>query len=149
VLFSGVVLLVSGIVIAVPSLLSVEEATPPSIRHTLNRGRHDLSGFQRPSMSASLTPPTGLGLLASLRGGAFPGRAARGPVAPRKVACRPGRGGSKQQRFKAIDSRWEGRSGHCAFLIGERNGRQDAPGFFLFWSARQWDRGALQRKTDQ
>jgi hypothetical protein len=35
-----------------------------------------------------LTAPTGLGLLASPRGGALPGRAARGP-APRKMACRP------------------------------------------------------------
>jgi hypothetical protein len=48
---------------------------------------------QRASMSAyftnSLTPPTGLGLLASLRGGVSFGRAARGSVAPRKMACRP------------------------------------------------------------
>jgi hypothetical protein len=52
---------------------------------------------QRPSMSAyftnSLTPPTGLGLLASpLAGGVLPGRAARGSVAPRKMACPPVRG---------------------------------------------------------
>src|SRR5262249_28636648 len=48
---------------------------------------------QRTSMSAyftnSLTPPTGLGLLGSPRAaGFFPGRAARGSVAPRKMACR-------------------------------------------------------------
>jgi hypothetical protein len=46
---------------------------------------------QRASMSAyftnSLTPPSGLGLLASPRGGPIPGRAARGSVAPRKMAC--------------------------------------------------------------
>src|SRR5262245_38669679 len=52
---------------------------------------------QRTSMSAyftsSLTAPRSLGLLASLRGGvSFPGRAARGPVAPRKMACRPAAG---------------------------------------------------------
>src|SRR6266581_2959634 len=37
----------------------------------------------------TLTPPTGLGLLALLRGGLYPGRAARGSVVPRKMACRP------------------------------------------------------------
>jgi|GraSoiStandDraft_40_1057318.scaffolds.fasta_scaffold471838_2 hypothetical protein len=36
-----------------------------------------------------LTAPTGLGLLVAFRGGSFPGRAARGSVAPRKMACRP------------------------------------------------------------
>jgi hypothetical protein len=66
---------------------------------------------QRASMSAyftnSLTPPTGLGLLASLRGGSFPGRAARGSVAPRKMACRPPAGDASitGTRFKAIGSR--------------------------------------------
>src|SRR5262249_18602314 len=40
----------------------------------------------------SLTPPSGLGLLASLRGGVPSGRAARGSVAPRKMACRPAAG---------------------------------------------------------
>src|SRR5262245_27146879 len=47
---------------------------------------------QRASMSVyftnSLTPPRGLGLLASPRGGDHLGRAARGPVALRKMACR-------------------------------------------------------------
>src|SRR5262249_15738273 len=56
-----------------------------------------LARRQRTSMSAyftsSLTAPRSLGLLASLRGGvSFPGRAARGPVAPRKMACRPAAG---------------------------------------------------------
>src|SRR5262249_20529968 len=36
----------------------------------------------------SLTPPSGFGLLASPRGGDHLGRAARGPVALRKMACR-------------------------------------------------------------
>src|SRR5262249_18810492 len=47
---------------------------------------------QHASMSAyftnSLTPPSGFGLLASPRGGDHLGRAARGPVALRKMACR-------------------------------------------------------------
>src|SRR5262249_19473728 len=52
---------------------------------------------QRASMSAyftnSLTLPTDFGLLVSLRAaGLYPGRAARGPVAPRKMACRPAAG---------------------------------------------------------
>src|SRR5215510_13564745 len=51
---------------------------------------------QRASMSVyftnSLTPPARLGLLASPCGW-FPGRAARGSVAPRKVVCRPAAGG--------------------------------------------------------
>jgi hypothetical protein len=36
----------------------------------------------------TLTAPAGLGLLGALRGEVFPGRAARGSVAPRKMACR-------------------------------------------------------------
>src|SRR5207244_6496231 len=48
---------------------------------------------QRASMSAyftnSLTPPADLGLLLVAPRRYFPGRAARGPVAPRKMACRP------------------------------------------------------------
>src|SRR5262249_15329366 len=55
-----------------------------------------LARRQRASMSAyftnPLTLPTGLGLLASPCGGIFPGRAARGPVAPRKMVCRPAAG---------------------------------------------------------
>src|SRR5262245_40498713 len=86
---------------------------------------------QRASMSAyftnSLTRPARLGLLPSLRGGAFPGRAARGPVAPRKMACRPTAGERISLRFKAINSRTgEGQPGRCPFLIGSGNGRQDA-----------------------
>ncbi len=52
-----------------------------------------------------LTPPTGLGLLALLRGGLYPGRVARGSVAPRKMACRPTAGERISLRFKAINSR--------------------------------------------
>jgi hypothetical protein len=56
----------------------------------------------------SLTPPTGLGLLASPRGGFSFGRAACGSVAPRKMACRSAAGGSAcSRRFKAINSRTE------------------------------------------
>jgi hypothetical protein len=64
---------------------------------------------QRASTSAyftnSLTPPSGLGLLASPRGGDHLDRAARGSVAPRKMACRPAGGSFTQHRFKAINSR--------------------------------------------
>ena len=63
-----------------------------------------------------MTPPTGLGLLASLRGGALPGRAAHGPVAPRKMACRLAAGSMVFHRFKAINSRTgEGQPGRCPF----------------------------------
>src|SRR5262245_23261432 len=77
----------------------------------------------RTSMSAyftnSLTRPARLGLLASLRGGAFPDRAARGPVAPRKMACRPTAAERILLRFKAINSRTrEGRPGCCPFQSG-------------------------------
>src|SRR5262249_9153665 len=68
---------------------------------------------QRASMSAyftnSLRPPTGLGLLASPRAAGNPGRAARGSVVPRKMACRPAaRGETFHSRFKTIDSRKRG-----------------------------------------
>src|SRR5262245_49605066 len=93
---------------------------------------------QRASMSAfftnSLTPPTGLGLLASPCAAGNPGRAARGSVVPRKMACRPAaRGETFHSRFKAINSRTrEGQPGRCPFLIGSRNGRQVArPRFAL------------------
>jgi hypothetical protein len=39
------------------------------------------------------------------RGGSYPGRAARGSVAPRKMACRLARGGKLHTRFKVIDAR--------------------------------------------
>jgi hypothetical protein len=88
---------------------------------------------QRTSMSVyftnSLTLPTGLGLLASPRGGFSFGRAACGSVAPRKMACRSAAGGGAfSRRFKAINSRTEegGSAGRCPFLIGGGNGRQDA-----------------------
>jgi hypothetical protein len=83
---------------------------------------------QRTSMSAyftnSLTPPTGLGLLGSLCGRAFPGRAARGPVAPRKMACRPAAGGFHTVQGHQRAHR-EGQLGRCPFLIRSGNGRQD------------------------
>jgi hypothetical protein len=48
----------------------------------------------------------GMVLDAAPRGGAILGRAARGSVAPRKMACRPAREESLHKtRFKAIDSR--------------------------------------------
>src|SRR5262245_22968340 len=55
------------------------------------------AGRQRASMSVyftnSLTPPSSLGVLSvSPRGGFSFGRAARGSVAPRKMACRPAAG---------------------------------------------------------
>jgi hypothetical protein len=84
---------------------------------------------QRTSMSArstnALTAPGGLGLRVSLRGGALPDRAARGSVAPRKMACRP-TAEARLMRFKAINSRTgEGQPGRCPFLIGSGNGRQN------------------------
>jgi hypothetical protein len=67
----------------------------------------------------SLTPPTGLGLVASPCAAGNPGRAARGSVVPRKMACRPAaRGETFHSRFKAINSRTrEGQPGRCPFLI--------------------------------
>src|SRR5262249_50725403 len=65
---------------------------------------------QRTSMSAyftnSLTAPTGLGLLGVAPRRISFGRAARGSVAPRKMACRTAAGG-RIRRFKAINSRTE------------------------------------------
>src|SRR5262245_22369554 len=87
---------------------------------------------QRTSMSAyftnSLTPSSGLGLLASPLAAGNPGRAARGSVVPRKMACRPAaRGETFHSRSKAINSRTgEGQPSCCPFLIGSGNGRQDA-----------------------
>src|SRR5262249_32177625 len=48
----------------------------------------------------ALTAPTGLALLGCSRRAPF-GRAARGSVAPRKMACRLAREGKHSQRFKA------------------------------------------------
>src|SRR5262249_27795173 len=63
-----------------------------------------------------LTAPTGLGLLGCSRRAPF-GRAARGSVAPRKMACRLAREGKHSQRFKAINSRTgEGQPDRCPFL---------------------------------
>jgi hypothetical protein len=95
-----------------------------------------LAQRQRASMSAyftnSLTPPSDLGLLALPCAAGNPGRAARGSVVPRKVACRPAaRGETFHSRFKAINSRTrEGQPGRCPFLIGSGNGRQDAQSCF-------------------
>src|SRR5215472_9834845 len=93
---------------------------------------------QRASMSAyftsSLTAPRSLGLLASLRGGvSFPGRAARGPVAPRKMACRPAAG--NVVNFAVQGHQLAHRGGAAwslPLLIGGGNGRQVArPRFAL------------------
>jgi hypothetical protein len=66
---------------------------------------------QLASMSAyftnSLTPPSGLGLLASPRGGFSFGRAARGSVAPRKMACRPPAG--RNNSGSRLSTRAQGR----------------------------------------
>src|SRR5262249_24024603 len=97
---------------------------------------------QRASMSAyftnSFTPPTGLGLLGPLRAaGLLGGVRAAGPLrvghrgarsrAERWPAVPAARGKLVLVRFKAIDSRTgEGQPDRCPFLIGSRNGRQDA-----------------------
>src|SRR5262249_59679819 len=103
------------------------DSIPPVISTTVMLGL--FARRQRTSMSAyftdSLTPPTGLGLLASFRGGIFPGRAARGPVAPRKMACRPAAGNATAVQGHQLAHR-EGRPGRCPLLIGGRNGRQSA-----------------------
>jgi hypothetical protein len=86
---------------------------------------------ERTSMSAyftnSLTP---LAYLASLRGKASPGRAARGSVS-RKMACRPAAG---EHGFSSVQGHQRAHRGgqprRCPFLIGSRNGRQDAPPCF-------------------
>src|SRR5262245_3172175 len=83
---------------------------------------------QRASMSAyftnSLTSPSGLGLLASPPATGLPGRAARGPVAPRKMACRPPVGNALAvQGYRLALG---GQPGRCPVLIGGGHGRQDA-----------------------
>jgi hypothetical protein len=73
----------------------------------------------------SLTPPTGLGLLAAARGGFFPGRAARGSVAPRKMACRPAAGGVVSGSRPSARAR--GQPGRCPFLVeNKREAAMDA-----------------------
>ena len=48
---------------------------------------------------------------------AFPGRAARGSVVLRKMACRPAGGGKFHSRFKAVGSRTgKGQPRRCPFL---------------------------------
>src|SRR5262245_61822251 len=79
-----------------------------------------------------LTPPNGLGLLASpsrqvpfRSGSAWLGRSQKDglPVLPRGEKSR-----FSAVRFKTINSRTkgEGQPGRCPFLIGSGNGRQDA-----------------------
>src|SRR5262245_10201247 len=87
---------------------------------------------QRASMSAyftnSLTPLSRLDLLASLRSGLYPGRAARGSVAPRKwpaVLPRENMVSLTVQGHR-LAHRGGGSAGRCPFLIGSGNGRQDA-----------------------
>jgi hypothetical protein len=78
------------------------------------------------SMSAyftnSLTPPTRLGLLGVAPRRGFLGRAARGSVAPRKMACRPLRG----KAFSTVQGHQLAHRGGAAWslplLIGGRNG---------------------------
>src|SRR5262249_53554744 len=101
---------------------------------------------QRASMSAyfanSLTPPTGLGLLASPRSRDHLDRAARGSVASRKMACRPA--GESHVRFKAINSR-TGRGSLVAALF-EAGAEMDAkprdlallPALSLFCAGVAW-----------
>jgi hypothetical protein len=63
---------------------------------------------------------------ASPRGGAFPGRAARGPVAPRKMACRPAaREGCISGSRPSTRAR-EGQRRGCPLSNRSGNGRQDA-----------------------
>src|SRR5262245_4424817 len=86
----------------------------------------------------SLTPPTGLALLASFRasgfvprGGLFPGRAARGPVAPRKMACRPAARGNASA-VQGHQLALEGQLHRCPFLIEGGNGPQVARPRFAY-----------------
>jgi len=106
------------------------ERVPAEVRLPLDNGespRHVeivCAALARVNVSAfcqPLTPPTDLGLLASPRAAGNPGRAARGSVASRKMACRPAaRGETFHSRFKAIDSRWRGQPRRCPFLIGTK-----------------------------
>src|SRR5262245_8018204 len=82
------------------------------------------------SLTNSLTPATGLGLLLAL-----PPRQASPSVGQRVARSLPerwpavlSRGNAHSQRFKAIDSRTEegGSPSRCPFLIRGGNGRQDA-----------------------
>src|SRR5262249_55717475 len=89
---------------------------------------------QRTSMSAyftnSLTPPTGLGLLGIARRQVYSGSgsARLGLQKDGLPTCRGGHGFSSVQGHQHAH-----RGGHprrCSFLIGSRNGRQDAPPCF-------------------
>src|SRR5262245_46761846 len=82
---------------------------------------------QRASMSAyftnSLTPPTGFGLLASPRGGDHLGRAARGPVALRKMACRSA---ARAGTVIAVQGRRLAHRGGAAWSLPLQIGEMDA-----------------------
>jgi hypothetical protein len=68
----------------------------------------------------SLTSPACLGLLALPAGGFSFGRAARGSVAPRKMACRPPAGRNNSGSRPSTRAQEEGQPGRCPFLIGKR-----------------------------
>src|SRR5262245_5735882 len=114
-----------------PVILRAARSMPPVIS-TIVMSRL-FARRQRASMSAyftnSLTPPTGLGLLGSLRAaGLLPvGQRVARSLPERWPAVPAARGKLVLVRFKAIDSRTgEGQPDRCPFLIGSRNGRQDA-----------------------
>jgi hypothetical protein len=88
-----------------------------------------------------LTRPAGLGLLQLSSRRVLPGRAARGSVAPRKMACPLARGGvSWRLRLKAINSRTgEGQPWSLPLLIGSKKGACFAP--------RQSGLGEMNAKT--
>src|SRR5262245_3300386 len=85
---------------------------------------------QRASMSAyftnSLTPPSGLGLLVSPRGGFSFGRAARGSVAPRKVACRPVAGEALSVGGSRPSTRAQRRGQRWSLPLSNRGAGMDA-----------------------
>src|SRR5262245_35668246 len=71
-----------------------------------------------------LTRPTALGLLASPRGGSPFGRAARGSVAPRKMACRPAAGGTHYSGSRP-STRAHGRGGLVAAPFDLEEAKQE------------------------
>jgi hypothetical protein len=76
-----------------------------------------------------LTALTGLGLLGIAPRRSFSGRAARGSVAPRKMACRP-LAGKARKAVQGHRLAQRGAACRCPFLIGSGNGRQDAQSYF-------------------
>src|SRR5262249_1760634 len=77
------------------------------------------------SLTNSLTPSSGVGLLASPLAAGNPGRAARGSVVPRKVACRPAARGAGGDVSFAVQGHQFAHTGGAAWSLPLSNREQE------------------------